>query len=272
MISQCAGCSKFIQGTSKDPIITGKLLGWKNYHDACAKHEWARLGRSGKKKVRPEPIVSLSPASSGINPAVTQEEAVIVPKSAKKTQFHVQCVLMTNGKEESRWHNILDTLDEAEKYCNVQMAISDFDKQWDQAGETVSPGQLLRNECYRLNMLTGVVVAWSELSAETKAEWELMAASEPLLHPAKKDSKSSKPKYSKPLVCNVSSLKYVNCTVSMMMTNGKSTVIDERVHPMALDPACDGVEDTVACPAPDTSGLSEGGASADDSSEHPTFV
>ena len=180
MISQCAGCSKFIQGTSKDPIITGKLLGWKNYHDACAKHEWARLASPASRGARGTRLISLSPSSS---------KEVEVAKPAKKTQFHVQCVLMTNGKEESRWHNILDTLDEAEYYCVKQMGLSEFDQAW--LAPPLSAGQA---------------------AAGSSNEVE-----------------DAKP------ICNASPLKYVNCTVSMMMTNGKNTVIDERVHPMALE-------------------------------------
>ena len=109
-------------------------------------------------------------------------------KPAKKTQFHVQCVLMTDGKEESRWHNIVDTMDEAEKYCETQMAVSDFDKQWEMAG-----------------------------SARVDA-------------PADEDTDGLRSS----VVCNASALKYVNCTISMMLTSGKSTVIDERIHPFAL--------------------------------------
>ena len=173
MISQCAGCSRFIQGTVADPVITGKALRWKNYHDACAKHEHARLARTGKKKGFES--VSLTPSE------MRNAKEAELAKPAKKTQFHVQCVLMTKGKEENRWHNIVDTMDEAEKYCEKQMAVSDFDKQWEMAGDPGDAGVSL-----------------------------------------------DKP------VCNASPLKYVNCTISMMMTSGKSTVIDERIHPMAL--------------------------------------
>lgn len=208
MISQCAGCSRFIQGTSKDPIITGKLLGWKNYHDACAKHEWARLARSGKssrfqrdKSHTTNEIVSLNPAE--------RREEVEMPKPAKKTQFHVQCVLMTNGKEESRWYNIVDTMDEAEKYCVKQMGLTEFDQAW---------------------------LAVCDVCNGTKKHADANGNEDASVCEACKVE--GKP------VCNASPLKYVNCTVSMMMTNGKSTVIEERVHPMALaledmlDPAC----------------------------------
>ena len=178
MISQCAGCGKFIQGTSSDAVITGKALCWKNYHYACAKHEWNRLSRTGKSRVpRDRLCVDNGLVSLTIDPAVKRQETELA-RPAKKTQFHVQCVLITHGKEESRWHGIFDTLDEAEGYCEKQMAVSDFDKDWEAAS-------------------------------------------------AEKDV-SGKP------VCNASPLKYVNCTISMMMTNGKSTVIDERIHPVAL--------------------------------------
>ena len=108
MISQCAECSKFIKGDVSDPIITAKSLGWKNYHDACAKAVWKRLGRTG------EPKQKLKEAT--------------MPE--KKIQFYVQCVLWTNGKEENRWYHILDTLAEAEAYADVQMSPSDFSKDW----------------------------------------------------------------------------------------------------------------------------------------------
>jgi hypothetical protein len=45
------------------------------------------------------------------------------------------------------------------------------------------------------------------------------------------------------LECNKTKNKYVNCTISMLMKSGKSTVIDERIHPLAADPGCAGVQD-----------------------------
>ena len=51
----------------------------------------------------------------------------------KKIQFYVQCVLWTNGKEENRWHSIVDTLEEAEAYADQQMSPSDFAKDWARA-------------------------------------------------------------------------------------------------------------------------------------------
>lgn len=153
MISQCARCGRFIHGTTADPIITAKGLGWKNYHDACAQAEWARLGKSGE-------------------PRMPAKKKVV---EEKKVQYHVQCMLIKNGKEESRWHNIVDTLAEAEEYCKAQMEPSEFDKNWQ----------------------------------------------------AMDEDKEAK-KYS----CNMSSQKYVNCTISMILKSGKMTVIDERLHPL----------------------------------------
>ena len=109
MISQCAECSKFIKGDVSDPVITAKSLGWKNYHDACAKAVWKRLGRSGE---------------------LTQRKSKESTMADKKIQFYVQCTLWTNGKEENQWHNIVDTLAEAEGYADKQMSPSDFAKDW----------------------------------------------------------------------------------------------------------------------------------------------
>ena len=104
ILSQCASCNKFVRGTPDDPIISAKSLGWKNYHYTCAKAEWARKGMK-------EPT----------------EEAK-VPKLERKTQFHVQCVLVENGvsSEQWQWNYTADTLKEAEHICEIQM--ESFDK------------------------------------------------------------------------------------------------------------------------------------------------
>ena len=137
--AQCAGCDKFIRGTVQDPVITGKELGWRDYHDACAKAERARRGVKGR--------------------TVAKE---------KKTQFRVDCVLVENGKasEEWRWHFLENTMAEAVKDCEIAMgpkpSIAGLDD-----------------------------------------------------------------------VTNTTTRKYVNCTITLVLKNGKKTVLDERVHPLA---------------------------------------
>ena len=146
MTAQCAGCDKFIRGTVEDPIITGKELGWGDYHDACAKAERARRGVKGR--------------------AVAKE---------KKTQFRVDCVLVENGKpsKEWRWHFLENTMAEAVKVCEIAMG----------------PNQTL-------------------LGLDD--------------------------------VTNTTSKKYVNCTITLVLKNGKKTVLDECVHPLAVHPATSG--------------------------------
>lgn len=156
VLAQCASCNKFVRGTPDDPIISAKSLGWKNYHYACAKAEWARKGLK-------EPMTKV-PARAG--------------KAERKTQFHVQCVLVENGvpSEQYQWHFVTDTLKEAEAICDIQM--ESFDK-----------------------------TALAE-------------------HPAYANYN-----------CNMTDKKYVNCTISLLMKSGKQTVIDERIHSLALAPA-----------------------------------
>ena len=139
MTAQCAGCDRFIRGTVEDPIISGKELGWGNYHDACAKTERARRGVSARTK----------------------------PMKERKTQFRVDCVLVENGKSsaESQWHFLEATMAEAERVCEIAM------------GAKTIPG---------LEDLT-----------------------------------------------NKTSKRYVNCTITLILKNGKRTVLDERIHPLA---------------------------------------
>ena len=164
MISQCAGCFKFIKGTVDDPTISAKSLGWKNYHDACAKLEWKRRG------ISPE-----NPSSRGTSAKEKMAD--------KKTQFRVQCTLIKDGVEESHWTHLLDTLQEAEDYCDIQMAPSEFAKNWTAFGP-------------------------EEASANSEQEPQILDA-------------------------NTTSRKYVNCTILLMMKNGKSVVTEERIHPLA---------------------------------------
>lgn len=140
MTFQCAGCDRFIRGTIEDPVITGKELGWENYHDACAKAERARRGVNVK----------------------------AIPKE-KKTQFRVDCVLVENGKpsDEWQWHFVEPTMAEAERVCSIAM----------------SSNQNL---------------------------------------PGHKDDTT-----------NTTSSRYVNCTITLVLKNGKRTVLDERIHPLA---------------------------------------
>ena len=138
MTTQCAGCDRFIRGTVEDPIISGKELGWGNYHDACAKTERARRGVKERKVLKD-----------------------------KKTQFRVDCVLVENGKpsKESQWHFLEDTMAEADRVCEIAM------------GPSKTPG---------LDDIT-----------------------------------------------NTTTKKYVNCTITLVLKNGKRTVLDERIHPLA---------------------------------------
>lgn len=105
-------------------------------------------------------------------------------KAEKKVQYYVQCILMTDGKEESRWHDISDTMKDAEAYCKIQMAPSEFSKEWAMSKRPDDP-----------------------------------------------DEDESTP--TKEVSCNVTSKKYVNCTISMILKTGKQTVIEEIEHPLA---------------------------------------
>lgn len=169
MISQCVKCGRFIHGTVADPIITAKSLGWKNYHEECSKAEWARLGKLGE----------LHMGTKKASP----------PKADKKVQYYVQCILIVDGKEESRWHDISDTMKEAEAYCKIQMAPSEFSKEWAMAKRPEDP---------------------DEENTPTKD-----------------------------VSCNMTSRKYVNCIISMILTNGKQTVIEEMIHPLAPELSVD---------------------------------
>ena len=181
MISQCAKCGRFIHGTVADPIITAKSLGWKNYHEACSKSEWARLSRLWRDK-----------GSKGTPPSAGR-----VPKGdkmavEKKTQYYVQCILITNGKEESRWHDISDTMKEAEAYCNKQMSPSEFSKEWAMITRQGNPAE--------------------RRDAEEEDEEKLPALD---------------------VGYNMTHKKYVNCVISMILKTGKTTVIEELIHPLA---------------------------------------
>jgi len=101
--TQCARCHKFIRGEAGDPVISAKSLGWKNYHEACAKLEWQSLGKSPKtfsKKVK---------ASDPSKP------------SMKKSAFRVDCTMWVQGEVSTMWCFDADSLEAAEAICEKQM-------------------------------------------------------------------------------------------------------------------------------------------------------
>lgn len=148
LVSVCDGCGKGIAGNTRDPVISGKALGFGNYHDACAKVEWKRREKSVVKGAK------------------------VVKAKRDKAEFYVQSVLFVNGiaSKEYKWHNILSTYKEAVLYCKVQMS-----------------------------------------SAHDK-------------------------KYGDPNPCNVTGAKYVNCTIYLLGTTGKKTLMDALIHPLAPVP------------------------------------
>lgn len=90
IVATCHACNKQIRGDSRDPVISAKSLGWNNYHDACAQTAWA-------------------------------ERKVKVVKE-KKTCYRVDCFMMVDGIEQSKYRFIVDTMNEAEKICQLQQA------------------------------------------------------------------------------------------------------------------------------------------------------
>ena len=91
-VTTCHACNKRIRGDQKDPVISAKSLGWNNYHDACAQNAWA--GKKVKLKKEKE----------------------------KKTLYRVDCFMMVDGIEQSKYRFFVDTMAEAEEICRLQQA------------------------------------------------------------------------------------------------------------------------------------------------------
>ena len=89
----CVACNKRIRGDSRDPVISAKSLGWNNYHDACAQRAWAEK----------------------------KEKAIKTPKE-KKTRYRVDCFMMVDGIQQSKYQFFVDSMAEAEEICRLQQA------------------------------------------------------------------------------------------------------------------------------------------------------
>jgi hypothetical protein len=105
-MSTCEACSRVILGTSADPLISTKGLGWKNYHYACASRLWRD---------------KLSTKVSTMKESEKVETGLTSPKVGRG-KFFVQCTIVRDGLPAVRLSDFANSLQEAEDYFKRQVS------------------------------------------------------------------------------------------------------------------------------------------------------